>query len=275
MSIARASPKAAKASHKAQAPQKTEPEPAQKTIVSDEILQKPATLAVAQKGAEAKTTKTIEALQKELQTVKQQMARKSAAAQKLLQEREAECAELKRVNSKLQVEVENGSLSDRRIFELAAKQSNRESHQATEIEIRDKTIETMKNALLARDGDLAHAEKQVLDVESQVEELCRVRRREDVNLDYLKDIVVKYLSLPPGSSERARLLPVLATLLQFNASDYQIIEEGKKKVSWWGSVAPTLINAPDSDTGASLTGSAEVSVNRDPQARTSTTSLQF
>jgi hypothetical protein len=232
-------------------------------------------LAVAHKGAEAKSTKTFESLQKELQSVRQQMARKSAAAQKLLQEREAECAELRKANARLQQEVDKGSLSDRRIFELAAKQSNRESQQASEIEIRNKTIETMKTALLERDGELAHAEKKVLDVESQVEELCRVRRREDVNLDYLKDIVVKYLSLPPGSSERARLLPVLATLLQFNAHDYQTIEEGKKKVSWWGSVSPTLISAPDAAATHSQSGSAEVLVNRDPQAQTRTTSLQF
>ena len=83
-----------------------------------------------------------------------------------------------------------------------------------EIEIRDKLIERMKQALLERDGDLASAEKHVQEVKSQVEELCRVRRREDVNLDYLKSIVVQYLSKPPGSSERTQLLPVLATLLQ-------------------------------------------------------------
>jgi chromosome segregation ATPase len=230
-------------------------------------------LAVAQKGADMKTTKTVESLQKELQSVRQQMARKSSAAQKLLQEREAECSELRKANASLQQEVDKGSLSDRRIFELAAKQSNRESQQASEIDIRDKTIETIKTALLERDGELAHAEKKVIDVESQVEELCRVRRREDVNLDYLKDIVVKYLSLPPGSSERARLLPVLATLLQFNALDYQTIEEGKKKVSWWGSVSPTLINAPEA--GATQSGSAEVSVTREAQAQRMTTSLQF
>jgi hypothetical protein len=47
-----------------------------------------------------------------------------------------------------------------------------------------------------------------------VEELCRVRRREDVNMDYLKSIVVQFLSKPPGTSERSALLPVLATLLQ-------------------------------------------------------------
>jgi chromosome segregation ATPase len=171
-------------------------------------------LSTAQKGTDAKKAKMVESLQRELQSLQQQMARKSAAAQKLLQEREKECAELQKANNALQQEVDKGTLSDRRIFELAAKQSNRESVAHAEIEIRDKLVERLTEALLDRDSELASAEHIVQRVEGQVEELCRVRRREDVNLDYLKSIVVQFLSKPPGSSERAALLPVLATLLQ-------------------------------------------------------------
>jgi hypothetical protein len=241
----------------------------------------------AQKGTDARTAKMVESLQKELQSVKQQMGRKSAAAQRLLQDRESECGELRNTNKALQSEVDKGSLSDRRIFELAAKQSNRESHQLSEIEMRDSIIERMTEALLDRDGDLATAENQVQAVEGQVEELCRVRRREDVNLDYLKSIVVQYLSLPPGSSERARLLPVLATLLQFDDSDYKIIEEGKNKISWWGSIAPTNIGPPASITVSpqlppttsiaevSVSTGAESSTNRESGGKPRTTSLQF
>jgi hypothetical protein len=79
------------------------------------------------------------------------------------------------------VEHNKGSLSDRKIFELAALQSNRESAQVGEIEIRDETLERLIQALMDRDGDLAHAEKVAEDVSSQVEELCRIRRREDVS----------------------------------------------------------------------------------------------
>ncbi len=219
----------------------------------------------------------IETLQKELQATKQQMVRKSAAAQQLLQQRESECAELRKTNQALQNEVDKGSYSDRRIFELAAKQSSRESYQVSEIEVRDSIIDRLKEALLERDGDLASAEKHAHEVERQIEELFRIRRREDVNIDYLKSIVVQYLSLPPGSTERAGLLPVLATLLQFDEGDYRIIEEGKNKVSWWGSsVVPKLINAPTTASARSVvatngarpnttrpavSGSAEVSIS--------------
>ena len=192
----------------------------------------------------AKKGKMIEALQKEVQSLQQQMARKSSAAQRLLQQREAECNELRKTNKVLQNEVDKGSLSDRRIFELAAQQSNRESVAAAEIELRDKLVQRLAEKLESRDSELASAEYTVQKVEGQVEELCRVQRREDVNLDYLKSIVVQYLSKPPGSSERAALLPVLATLLQFDASDYEAIEAGKASLSWWGSIIPKEIAAP-------------------------------
>lgn len=153
--------------------------------------------------------------------------------------------ELRKANKDLQREVDMGSLSDRRIFELAEKQSGRESVAAAEIELRDKMMERFAKALTDRDGELATAEYNVEHVENKVEELGRVKRREDVNIDYLKSIVVQYLSKPPGSSERAALLPVLATLLQFDENDYKAIEQGKQKVGWlWGQIAPTIISNP-------------------------------
>ena len=201
-------------------------------------------LTVAQRGADAKKAKMVEQLQREIQSLQQQMTRKSAAAQRLIQEREAECIELRKQNKFLAQEVDKGSISDRRIFELAAQQSNRESMVSAEIDIRDKVVQRLTEKLVAKDGDLASAEYKVTQIDNQVAELCRVRRREDVNLDYLKSIVVQYLSKPPGSTERGALLPVLATLLQFDEKDYKTIEEGKNKVSWWGTVTPTFIEAP-------------------------------
>ena len=186
----------------------------------------------------------IETLQREVQSIQQQMAKKSAVAQKLIQQREAECIELRKTTKALQLEVDKGSLSDRRIFELAAQQSNRESVAVSEIEVRDKMVDKLTEKPEVQDVDLAKAEYNVKHYENQVEELCRIRRCEDVNLDNLKGIVVQYLSKPPGSSEREALLPVLATLLQFDSNDYKTIEDGKNKLSWWGGVSPILITPP-------------------------------
>jgi len=238
-------------------------------------------LAVAHKGADAKKSKTIETLQQQMQSLQQQMSKRSSAAQKLIQQREAECIELRKTNKILQQEVDKGSLSDRRIFELAAQQSNRESVATTEIEVRDKMVARLTDKLEAHDCDLADAEHAITSVQSQVQELARMKRREDVNIDYLKSIVVQYLSKPPGSSERGALLPVIATLLQFDAGDYKTIEDGKNKLTWWGTVAAIPIASPSkpSTDMAPLLGSSEITVNQttrdeleDSRIRTS---LQF
>lgn len=237
-----------------------------------------------------KKAKLAESLQREVQSLQQQMIKKSSAAQRLLQQREADCQELKKRIKALQQELDKGSLSDRRIFELAAQQSNRESVASSEIDIRNQMVENLTDKLQKNDDELATAEYTKRQVEKQVEELARIHRREDINLDYLKGTIVQFLSKPPGSSERGALLPVIATLLQFDSEDYKLIEAGKTKVSWFGSVLPTIISAPLSanDTAVAangnhqiaplLSGSAEVTISSpSPQttSRTSGTSLQF
>jgi hypothetical protein len=94
-------------------------------------------------------------------------------------------------------------------------------------------------------------------------------------------------------------------LLQFDSTDYNMIEEGKNKVSWWGTVEPIAISAPGTiasttsalaDVASYLGGtstpspsplpapaavaSAEVSISKDIGSSNSagagrTTSLQF
>jgi chromosome segregation ATPase len=237
-----------------------------------------------------KKAQLAESLQREVQTLQQQMAKKSSAAQRLLQQREADCQELKKRIKSLQQDLDKGSLSDRRIFELAAQQSNRESVASSEIDIRNQMVEHLTDKLQENDSELASTEYAKKLIESQVEELCRIHRREDINLDYLKSTIVQFLSKPPGSSERGALLPVIATLLQFDSEDYKLIEQGKTKVTWFGSVLPTIISAPVPETIARPgsngdavpllpSSSAEITISSQPPKkatdRTSGTSLQF
>jgi len=237
-----------------------------------------------------KKAKMTETLQREMQSLQQQMARKSASAQKLIQERESECKELRKRNKQLSQELDKGSFTDRRIFELAAQQSSRECMAASEIDVRNQIVQRLTDKLASRDGELASAEYTNHKIEDQVEELCKMQRREDVNIDYLKSIIVQYLSKPPGSSERNALLPVIATLLQFTDSDYKMIENGKSKLDWFGSIMPTHINSPggqkleiDQQAAPLLTSSsassAEITVSTSnisaKKDRTTRTSLQF
>merc|ERR1712238_71984 len=197
--------------------------------------------ARVEKGAAKKNSIQLENIQRNYQQLQQSSARKSSAAQNMIQEKEAECTSLRAGNKKLQQEVDKGSLSDRKIFELAAMQSNRDTTKVLDIEARDKALARLNHTLTERDGKLAVAEKRNSEYEAQIKELGRIRRRVDVNTDYLKSIVVQFLSKAPGTSERNSLLPVLATLLQFDDNDYRMIEQGKSKISFWGSVEPVAI----------------------------------
>lgn len=183
---------------------------------------------------------------------------------------------IKRSAKKLQKDFDRVGLSDRRIFEIAEKQSNRDSAMSAEIDIRDKLMEKMKDALVGRDGDLASAEYNVKQKEDLLAELGRVQRREDVNLDYLKSTIVQFLSKPPGSSERAALLPVIATLLQFDERDYAAIEEGKRKLTWWGSILPVDIssNAPKPLQSRRVEGDSELDIQETPLLSESASSMK-
>ena len=209
-------------------------------------------LARIEKGAAKKNSIQLENIQRDYQHLQQSSARKSSAAQKMIQEKETECISLRSSNKTLQQEVDKGSLSDRKIFELAAMQSNRDTTKVLDIEARDRTLSRLNHTLTERDGKLAIAENRIAEVEAQVEELGRIQRREDVNMDYLKSIVVQFLSKAPGTSERNSLLPVIATLLQFDERDYNMIEIGKSNISIWGGVEPKAI-------GTGATGNTSMS----------------
>ena len=76
------------------------------------------------------------------------------------------------------------SLSDRLIFELAEKQSDRESVAAAEIELRDKMMERFAKALTDRDGELATAECNVEHVENRaIKDLTAIVLRSDTDRD--------------------------------------------------------------------------------------------
>lgn len=51
-------------------------------------------------------------------------------------------------------------------------------------------------------------------------------------MDYLKNIILQYISFPPASPEKNSLLPVLALLLQFSPAELKIAEEASRSPSW-------------------------------------------
>jgi hypothetical protein len=80
-------------------------------------------------------------------------------------------------------------------------------------------------------------------------------------------------------------------LAQFDSEDYRMIEEGKKKLSWWGTVEPILIGqssptpamatastwaaAPPAQTPQSTSAEVSISSAAPPSSGIKKTSLQF
>ena len=136
---------------------------------------------------------------------------------------------------KLKEEAAHGQPEERRLLELAQFQARREEEvRAARIEVR-----TLTEQLEELRGQIRLDEEAKTGLREEVERLNRGQSREGVQIDYLKNIVVRYLQFEHQEAERAALLPVLATVLKFDPADLVAIEEAKTKntaapTSWLG-----------------------------------------
>jgi hypothetical protein len=97
-------------------------------------------------------------------------------------------------------------------------------------------IQQLHSALHEADEmDRLHREQEKV-LKEEIRELERAKKREGANLDYLKNIVLKYML----TDEQQSLVPVLATILQFSPDELDMV---KKKIAtgsaWWGSILTT------------------------------------
>ena len=90
----------------------------------------------------------------------------------------------------------------------------------------------MQATLAARDLDLARVQQSHTALAAEVSELRRHTKREDVNMDYLKNVVLQYMSFPVQAPERGSLVPVIAMLLQFNVKEVNMVESALKEPVW-------------------------------------------
>ena len=67
---------------------------------------------------------------------------------------------------------------------------------------------------------------------AEISELRRHTKREGVNMDYLKNVVLQYMSFPVQCPERSSLVPVIAMLLQFNTKEFAHAEKALKEPIW-------------------------------------------
>jgi len=182
-----------------------------------------------------------------------------------------EIESLTATNQRLEEELKHGKPDERRIFELAALQAQRDealreaesevaTYRQTAVELRGK-MEQVK------------AERDFL-----AEELKNARNSQDraqVNLDYLKSVMVQFLGYEHQPSHRRALFPVIARLLCFTPNDHAAVNAAlaANEPSIWntiGSAIPALGLGSASGKGAAnkpLPASMPLGVNIDDVIR--------
>lgn len=171
---------------------------------------------------------------RDIERVEAESKHKSKLARQVVLEKEAEIESLQKRLQVLEEDVRSGDAANRKIFEFAQIQASREADMRAQTEKLHEALEQVES--LRQEIDKLRAEKQ-----SQTQELTallQTQRREGVNMEYLKNVVVQYMSFRPGSSQQTRLIPVLTTLLQFTAQDISEIKKASanRRSSWanWG-----------------------------------------
>lgn len=175
-----------------------------------------------------------EAFKRDVERIEAESKHKSKLAIQAVLEKEAEIKRLSSRLAELEEDVRSGDADHRKIFEVAQLQAKREA------ESRAQALQVQEMAARLdeayRQIHQLHEEKQRHD--SELTALMQTQRREGVNMEYLKNVVVQYMSFRPGSSQQSRLIPVLSTLLQFSASDIKEIKNASssRRSSWtsWG-----------------------------------------
>eukprot|EP00638_Chattonella_subsalsa_P009496 CAMPEP_0117741610 /NCGR_PEP_ID=MMETSP0947-20121206/5030_1 /TAXON_ID=44440 /ORGANISM="Chattonella subsalsa, Strain CCMP2191" /LENGTH=595 /DNA_ID=CAMNT_0005557929 /DNA_START=40 /DNA_END=1824 /DNA_ORIENTATION=- len=170
------------------------------------------------KGEHAKEIRKLEdQFKAEISTVLTDHKKKSALARQLLAEKDTQAKELEKQVAELQAEIDSGGHSERKIMQLAQAQASRD----TKIKEGENKL---KENLNLKIQELDEFKVKYHKLSLQVKELRREHRRGDVNMEYLKNVVVNYMSLNTSSSARKSLVPVISMLLQFSPQELQQVQ---------------------------------------------------
>ncbi|KAG7401120.1 hypothetical protein PHYBOEH_003003 [Phytophthora boehmeriae] len=168
---------------------------------------------------------------REVERLEMESKHKSKLALQAVLEKEKEIARLSTRLGVVEEDVRSGDADNRKILEFAQLQAKREAEareQAAEMQALSAQLEEAQKELQElRDDKRRHAE--------ELTALLQNQRRDGVNMEYLKNVVVQYMSFRPGSSQQARLVPVLTTLLQFTAADIKEIKHATRRGNSWTS----------------------------------------
>ncbi|XP_062513201.1 GRIP and coiled-coil domain-containing protein 1-like [Corticium candelabrum] len=124
-----------------------------------------------------------------------------------------------------------GSKADAALLHYAEQQSKRESEIKT---MRQERLELEQSLREAREREERHADQLVL-LKEEIRKLERDRSRETANLEYLKNIVFRFMKSDSRSPGFRQMTSAIMTILKFSPKEVE--EVNKFHSSWWYSAS--------------------------------------
>lgn len=107
-------------------------------------------------------------------------------------------------------------------------------------ESQDLALQQLQIVLESKDFELAALQQKHTALVSECIDLRRMTKREGVSMDYLKNIIFKYMTYPIQSPERQSLIPVISTILAFSEEECKLVSTNS---NIWNAVrTPIQIN---------------------------------
>ncbi len=211
--------------------------------LNEEMSVKERTLKQQQETANAEKARLLEEHKREskamkseqdaaVDTLRKEYIEKASVLESRLKTKENEATELTNCVNALQTEISSGAPNEKRIFELAALQAKREAGNNVHRDARELAFVQLQEALVARDLEVGNLLQARATLEEELLGLRRSTKRDGVNMAYLKNVVLQFMTFPLAAPERWSLVPVIGTLLQFNPAEVKAAETAARNPSW-------------------------------------------
>ncbi len=165
----------------------------------------------AKKEIESLAAKHIQ----QLQDLKKEMVSMEIKLTEELEKKEEIIVQSTARVSELEIEMSDGKSTERQMMKLAKQQAQREKEMATSNQL----IAKLKAEIQEYERHRISANQLAVQLKEENAMLKAVTRREGINIEYLRNVILKFMSFDISSVERSNLVQVIANLLEFSSEE--------------------------------------------------------
>jgi len=146
-------------------------------------------------------------------------------ARKVMDDKDREIKSLLDKTKELQEQISSGRPMEKKIFDIAERQaSNDRLRVHAEAE-----AAKMEHQLKEKDERLAKFRQGEASLKAQIRDLQSKSHRGEVDMEYVKNVVVKYMGMHHNSIGQEQLVPLIANLLEFTPDDIRAVREAHEQ----------------------------------------------